>query len=100
MKYKDKKVVTLQSSCSTGTLIDSGKKNRYTNEPIMITRLVHLYNQNMNGVDQFDQHIQYYSFNRKNLKVVEEVLLSSAPLGQSSGFLDLQNEQSREEIPT
>ncbi|KAL8582145.1 hypothetical protein ACOMHN_004064 [Nucella lapillus] len=67
LKYSDKKVVTLLSTCSKGRLVDSGKTSRTTNQPIMVPRVVHSYN-NMNDVDQFDQHIQYYSFNRKTWK--------------------------------
>ncbi|KAL8592536.1 hypothetical protein ACOMHN_030221 [Nucella lapillus] len=68
LKYSNKKVVTLLSTCSKGRLVDSGKTSRTTNQPIMVPGVVHSYNNNMNGVDQFDQHIQYYSFNRKTWK--------------------------------
>lgn len=67
VRFHDKKLVTLLTTCSHGSRVDSGKKSR-TGEAVVIPKLVHEYNQNMNGVDKFDQHLQYYSFNRKTWK--------------------------------
>ena len=64
VKYNDKKEVVLLSTCCTGQMINTGKRDRDDNA-IVKPEVVHLYNQNMNGVDQFDQHLQYYNFIRK-----------------------------------
>ena len=58
VKYNDKKEVVLLSrpACCTGQMINTGKKDRDDNA-IVKPEAVHLCHQNMNGVDQFHQHL-------------------------------------------
>lgn len=67
MKYKDKKDVFMLSSKHTQGFGDSGKTDR-TGEKVMKPHVVLAYNPNMKGVDQFDQNLSYYRFNRKSDK--------------------------------
>lgn len=67
-KFNDRKEVTLLSTRFSGEVISTGKRDRRTGEEIQKPKMVHEYNQHMNGVDTFDQNIKYYSFNRKTWK--------------------------------
>ena len=57
VSFKDKRHVTLLSTCFTARMVNTNTVDKRTNQP----ELVHQYNQHMNGVDNFDLNIQYYS---------------------------------------
>ncbi|KAK7461574.1 hypothetical protein BaRGS_00038659 [Batillaria attramentaria] len=66
-------------------MIDTGKTDN--NQPVMKPKVVHLYNQNMNGLDNFDQNIQYYSFNRKTWKWWKRAAFHLLHLAKVQSFL-------------
>ena len=77
VRYHDRKDVMLLSSRFTAEPVATGKEQRLTAaqrrsgeiaQPVKKPNLVHMYNQNMNAVDQFDQHLSFYSMNRKTVK--------------------------------
>ncbi|GFO46681.1 PiggyBac transposable element-derived protein 4 [Plakobranchus ocellatus] len=68
MKYHDKKEVYLLSTAHSPRNINTGKINRHTQEPIVKPEVVAAYNNYMKGVDQFDQNLMYYNFNKKTVK--------------------------------
>ncbi|XP_070193310.1 piggyBac transposable element-derived protein 4-like isoform X1 [Littorina saxatilis] len=77
VRYNDRKDFMLLSSKFTAEPVDTGKTVRLTREQrqrgekarnAVKPMLVHEYNKSMNGVDHFDQHLSYYSFNRKTVK--------------------------------
>ena len=68
MRYKDKKEIYLLSTAHSSVPVNTGKRDRRTQEPILKPQVVNEYNKNMNGVDMFDQNLQYYSFNKNTLK--------------------------------
>ena len=74
MKYKDKKDIYLISTVHKGKIVETAKVNRKKNiqtnkrERKKKSAVVHAYNATMNAVDQFDQNIARYNFNRKTVK--------------------------------
>ena len=48
--------------------VDTEKINKQTNQPLRKPQVVLDYNDCMNAVDQFDQNMAYYCFNRKTVK--------------------------------
>ncbi|KAL8620837.1 hypothetical protein ACOMHN_033234 [Nucella lapillus] len=77
VRFNDRKEVMLLSSKFTAEPVNTGKTARLTRQQrhrgeaaqtLVKPKLVHEYNKNMNGVDHFDQHLSYYSFNRKTVK--------------------------------
>ena len=67
-EWKLPKGIMLISTAHTAELKNTGKKDRRTNDDIKRPDVVDKYNQFMKGVDQMDQNLSYYSFNRKTLK--------------------------------
>ncbi|KAK7495727.1 hypothetical protein BaRGS_00012947 [Batillaria attramentaria] len=57
VKYKDKKDLYLLSTVHEGKVVETGKTDRRTNQPVRKPDVVQHYNSNMNAVDQFDQHL-------------------------------------------
>ena len=78
VRFNDRKDVMLLSSKYTAEPVDTGKQVRLTRRQrergeqatgnVVKPKLVHEYNQNMNGVDHLDQMLSYYAFNRKTVK--------------------------------
>ena len=68
MKYRDKKNIFLLSTKHTDNIVETGKVDRRTNKAQKKPAVVHDYNASMNAVDQFDQNMSYYAFNKKTLK--------------------------------
>ena len=77
VRYHDRKDFMLLSSKYSAEPVDTGKTARLTRDQrargeearnMVKPKIVHEYNHNMNGVDHLDQHLSYYSFNRKTVK--------------------------------
>ena len=68
IRYNDRKDFMILSTKYGGNVINTGRTNRRDQEPIRKPSAVHHYNQHMNGVDLFDQHMSYYTFSRKTMK--------------------------------
>ena len=68
MQWHDKRDVTMISTLHKGNMVDSGKKDYKTNEPIMKPDMVLDYTLNMRQVDQSDSQIGDVECLRKSLK--------------------------------
>ena len=67
-RYKDNKDLMLLSTSHTCQPINTRKRKRGTDEAIIKPEIVLEYNKFMKGVDQVDQYLAFYSFNRKTVK--------------------------------
>ena len=54
------------------TIVNTGQKDRKTNMEIKKPYAVVQYNKFMKGLDRADQYLSYYSFLRKNCKMVKK----------------------------
>ncbi|KAK7499303.1 hypothetical protein BaRGS_00009563 [Batillaria attramentaria] len=66
VRYRDKKDVFLLSTKHTTEEVNLGR-DRQGNDKVKL-KVVHDYNNKMKGVDQFDQHLSYYTFYRRTAK--------------------------------
>ena len=67
VRYKDKKDVFLLSTVHNATDKVTVGKDRNGNDKVKL-KIVDDYNNNMKGVDSFDQNLSYYTFYRKTVK--------------------------------
>ena len=71
MRFNDRKHCMFLSTIHTATPVRTGKKRKNRDgieEHVVRPSLVHMYNQHMGGVDNIDQNLSYYAFNRKTMK--------------------------------
>ena len=74
IKFHDRRPVTLCSTIHKGCMMDTGKKTRDTQEPILKPDVVLDYNKHMGNVDRSDQFVQYLAMRRRTLKWYKKVL--------------------------
>ena len=74
IKFHDRRQVTLCSTIHKGCMVDTGKKTRDTQEPILKPDVVLDYNKHMGNVDRSDQLVQYLAMRRRTLKWYKKVL--------------------------
>ncbi|GFO43813.1 PiggyBac transposase uribo2 [Plakobranchus ocellatus] len=98
MKYHDKNEVYLLSTAHSSRNINTGKINRRTQEPIVKPEVVAAYNNYMKGVNQFDQNLMYYNFNKKACQVVETSSPTSLPYDESTSIHHISFDEILEEI--
>ncbi|XP_035824274.1 piggyBac transposable element-derived protein 4-like [Aplysia californica] len=68
VRYQDKRDIMLLSTIHDGRVVDTGRRDKRTDEPIHKPNIVHQYNRFMKGVDLIDMYLSFYSFNSKTLK--------------------------------
>ena len=95
MKYLDKKEVYLLSIAHTAENVNSGKRKKRTQKPIIKPAVVHDY---MKGVDQFDQLLMNYNFNKKKHEMMEKGSHSSQAPHESASFLCAQYKRAEEAV--
>lgn len=71
--WHDKKIVSMLTTKHAPELIDTGKKNPRTGEPVMKPNIVMAYNSYMGGVDLLDQSTSAYPTTRKTIKWYQKV---------------------------
>ena len=74
IKFHDGRQVTLCSTIHKGCMVDTGKKTRDTQEPILKPDVVLDYNKHLGNVDRGDQLVQYLAMRRRTLKWYKKVL--------------------------
>lgn len=67
VQFHDREDFMLVSTKFNGNMVDMGKHQHGTYEPVLTPKVVIPYNNSMND-DQFDQNMTYYSFSQKTMK--------------------------------
>ena len=68
IRFIDKKEVRVLTTAHAANVIETGKNNPVTEEPIVKFEAVHQYNQLMAAVDRSDQMVSYNAFKRLTMK--------------------------------
>ena len=87
IRILDRKHVTLLSTAHNCKIIDIGKKNWKTKEPVMRHTIIHYYNQYMGGVDSNDQLLKYSSFSRQTVKWWKKVFFRLLNLSMVNAYI-------------
>nr|XP_050024245.1 piggyBac transposable element-derived protein 4-like [Dermacentor andersoni] len=74
MQWKDRKPITLLSTCHReADIIDTGKRRHKGNEPVPKPRVVQDYNKGMGGVDRQDQQLASFPIMRRYAKGYKKI---------------------------
>ena len=86
IRFMDKKEVRV-TTAHAANVIETGKNNPVTKEPIVKFEAVHQYNQLMGAVDRSDQMVSYNAFKRRRLKWWKKAFFHLFMLGVLNAYL-------------
>ena len=87
MRIVDRKIVTFLSTEHNSTLINTGKVDRETKEPILKPEVMNYYNQFMGGVNLNDQLAKYSAFNHRSCKWWKKVFFRLLNLAMVNAYV-------------
>ena len=87
MRIVDRKIVTFLSTEHNSTLINTGKVDRETKEPILKPEVMNYYNQFMGSVDLNDQLAKYSAFNHRSCKWWKKVFFRLLNLAMVNAYV-------------
>ena len=87
VKFMDRKEVNIITTFHTAEIVDTGKLDKKTKEPIMKYAAVHDYNKYMGAVDLSDQFLTYTAVKRRTIKWWKKVFLHLFALSEVNTYL-------------
>ena len=86
IRWKDKRDITLLSTIHTGRMVDTGKVNRETQEPIMKPDVVIDYTKNMRLVDKSDMQIGSVECVRRTMKWYRKLFFHAIDMSMLNAY--------------